>query len=40
LDDIKIQQAHIARLPRMAEELAELRKVVERLIEQQENNQQ
>jgi UDP-3-O-[3-hydroxymyristoyl] glucosamine N-acyltransferase len=33
LEDIKIQQAHIARLPRMAEELADLRKVIERLTE-------
>jgi UDP-3-O-[3-hydroxymyristoyl] glucosamine N-acyltransferase len=40
LEDIKVQQAHIARLPRMAEELANVRKALERLTEEQEESKQ
>lgn len=36
LDDIKIQQAHISRLPKMAGELARLKGLVEQLIDQRD----
>ncbi len=36
LDQIKIQQAHIARLPKMAKELMRLRELVDRIVGQQD----
>ena len=36
LDQIKIQQAHIARLPKMAEELKRLRRLVDQIIGEQD----